>query len=53
MSEEELSNIFVAQMKAIKYRLPKQHVLNLLERLQKILAAVESYLGKKGDEDGV
>jgi len=51
MSEEELSNIFIAQMKAIKYRLPKQHILQLLDRIQKILTAVESYLGK-GEEDG-
>ena len=53
MSEEELSNIFIAQMKAIKHRLPRNHVLNLLDRIQKILSAVESYLGKEEENGGI
>jgi hypothetical protein len=52
MDEKELSNIFISQLKAIKYRLPRQHVIELLSRLQRILAAIQSYLGK-GETDGV
>jgi hypothetical protein len=54
MEEEELANIFVSQMKAIKYRLPVKHSLELLRRLQIILSAIRDYLGRsEGDEDEV
>lgn len=53
MNEEELSNIFIAQLKAIKYRLPVRHSLELLRRLQIVLSAIESYLGKEDQKDGI